>query len=186
MLRFQNGNQPSEFMPTLNTTCPVCDAPHAKRLSTIYSEGFSTSTGTLKSVGQFDTIGRQKITTTGTTKGVTQTAASMEAAPPDAPVFISKGQHKRRAIWFVTGLIAMLAFLLVAVTTGVESALLASGVVIILGMAVSLTVDASPLADEEKEHRMEFAEEYEAHEKWQETFACTSCGHRFLPREINT
>jgi hypothetical protein len=173
-------------MPTLNTTCPVCAAPHAKRLSTIHTEGLSTSSGTLESVGQFNTIGRQKITTKGSTKGVTQTAASLAAAPPDAPLFISKGQHKRRAVWFVTGLIALISVIFTLTNASMEIALLVAGAIAAVGVALSLAIDASPLPGEEDEHRLEFTEEYKAYEQWEDTFACGSCGERFVPESIST
>lgn len=53
-------------MASIDTTCPLCEAPHAKKLSVIYSDGLSNVNTSMHSVGTFNTIGRQKITTTGT------------------------------------------------------------------------------------------------------------------------
>lgn len=50
----------------IDTTCPNCAAPHAKKLSVIYKEGLSTIQMTSKSTGTGKTnnIIRTKITTT--------------------------------------------------------------------------------------------------------------------------
>jgi hypothetical protein len=67
-----------------------------------------------------------------------------------------------------------------------EIAVLIVGVITAIGMGLSLTIDASPAPGEEDEHRLEFSEEYEAYEKWNDTFSCGSCGHRFIPVTVNT
>jgi hypothetical protein len=54
------------MMALLNTTCPVCGAPHARKLSAIHAEGLSTVQTDINTVGTYNTIGRQKVTTKGT------------------------------------------------------------------------------------------------------------------------
>lgn len=55
-----------------------------------------------------------------------------------------------------------------------------------LGATILLIVlcgdaDVKPKEQEIQKHRENFKSEYEAYEKWERTFACTSCGSKFLP-----
>lgn len=83
----------------INTTCPNCAAPHAKKLSIIYKEGLSTlqMTSESKGTGKTNNIIRTKITTATVSAGtgVQQSQLSQDSAPPAMqPLAKSAGAKK--------------------------------------------------------------------------------------------
>ncbi|HSV54635.1 MAG TPA: hypothetical protein VLJ57_21105, partial [Burkholderiaceae bacterium] len=93
----------------LDTTCPVCTAPHARKLSLVYEEGLSSAIVTTQSVGKANTIGAHKITTTGTSTQVQQTQLSQSAAPPPpVAALVSAGARARGNAILVAFVLALL------------------------------------------------------------------------------
>lgn len=169
-------------MVSLNTTCPICDAPHARKLSVIYSEGLSVSHGSMHSVGKANTIGGHKITTSGTTASTQQTDASRRAAPPYVPVLVSEGSKSQTQMMYFG--LAFITVITVIMMFNKFSFFAVTGT--FLGATILLIVlcgdtDVKPKEQEIQKHMENFKSEYEAYEKWERTFACTSCGSTFLP-----
>lgn len=165
----------------LKLVCPECGGTHARKLSLIYEEGRSTGSGTMESVGTFNTIGRQQIHTKGTTTSSHQTDASRAAAPPPVPPFITDG-HRKRTYLFLGGIVLgpAVGFLMYRYWAD-DAALLATaiitGVLTALGYAVSTAARPGEEAEFRRVNRAAFA----AYDEWERTFACNSCGCRFVP-----
>lgn len=169
-------------MALLNTTCPLCDAPHAKKLSVIYSEGLSNVNTSIQSVGTLNTIGRQKITTNGTVAGIQQTDASRKASPPIVPPLVSQG--KKEAILLKLGgfvVIFFLSFLLINSGLGVWAIFSLVIVMVIALFYILETFDVEPTKEEIDLYEEKNKIQLDAYRKWEHTFACNSCGHRFIP-----
>lgn len=169
-------------MALLNTTCPLCDAPHAKKLSVIYSEGLSNVNTSIQSVGTLNTIGRQKITTNGTVAGIQQTDASRKASPPILPPLVSQGT-KNTGLLMVGGLIVLwfLWFILIKFGMGM---LMSFGLVMAMVVALIFKVaniDTKPTKEEIDLYEEKNKIQLDAYRKWEHIFACNSCGHRFVP-----
>lgn len=171
-------------MALLNTTCPLCDAPHAKKLSVIYSEGLSNVNTSIQSVGTLNTIGRQKITTNGTVAGVQQTDASRKASPPIVPPLVSKG--KKDAILLKFGgsvVICFLSFMLMNSGLGAMAIFGSVIVMVVVLFYIAETFDVEPTKEELDLYEEKNKIQLDAYRKWEHTFACNSCGHRFVPEE---
>jgi hypothetical protein len=171
-------------MALLNTTCPRCGTPHARKLSVIYSEGLTVSHGTAQSVGKLNTIGGQKITTSGTTFSTQQTDASKRAAPPFVPVLVSEGSKAQtRAMYVGFAIITIVIFIMmfsgVSFLKVIGSFLVASIILIV----INGSTDTKPTEEEIQKHQNTFKREYAAYEEWERMFSCTSCGSKFLPVE---
>lgn len=172
-------------MARIDTSCPACGAPHAKRLSQIYSEGLTTTSGKFESVGTLNTIGRQKIHTKGASSGFHQTEASKAASPPSVPEFMSKGKKRQYTVAGAgLGACLLIGFPLVlnyqSVVAGVATIIGAVGV-----LAAMKAIDAKPTLGEVEAHKARFPGAYAAYEQWERSFKCQSCGERFVPQEVS-
>jgi hypothetical protein len=169
-------------MALLNTACPRCGATNAKLLSVIYEEGLSTSEGEYQSEGRTNTIARVKVTTKGTSSGVSQTAASKAAAPPSLPNLSGYGSDAMAKI-ILSGLgIALVSSL---VTLGVTDSG-GKAILIFLFFAVgsfllSTAFNSKPKSGDLKAYWKAHPEEYKKHLDWPKTFSCGSCANRFIP-----
>jgi hypothetical protein len=161
-------------MAQLNTTCPACGAPHARKLSVIHAEGISTVKTDINTVGTLNTIGRQKITTRGTSTGVQQTQESKDAARPVVPPLHSNGAVLRGVIVFL-GLVA----LGVGVVSGMTFLIVAGFAIALCSLLVS--ADATP--EEIAAHNEKTKDVQAASALWDKTFQCGACGNRFVPSE---
>ena len=170
------------IMAKIDTTCPVCGAMHARKLSLIYEEGRTQTQSTSHSVGVTNTIGRVKITTHGTSQGFQQSDSSRSAAPPPMPTFRSEGEQLQSFIRLVS--IAAL-FILPMVGSALEWGFfisIFSGVAALAGgIAYSLTIGSNATDDELQQHRARNSAAFDAFDEWERTFACMSCGNRFIP-----
>lgn len=171
-------------MALLDTTCPLCEAPHAKKLSLIHSEGLANVYTSMHSVGTFNTIGRQKITTTGTVAGIQQTDASRRAAPPFVPPLVSDATKSIGSLVFG----GLLIIVLVCFMAGVSGAAAETILFMVIAMIVALffiarSLNVPPTQKEIELYQAENKDQLEAYRKWENTFSCNSCGHRFIPEE---
>lgn len=172
-------------MASINTTCPLCEAPHAKKLSEIYSDGLSNVNTSMHSVGTFNTIGRQKITTTGTAAGIQQTDASRRAAPPSVPPLESDSKKSIGSTLLGGFGITILVSVMAAISgaqAGTVFLIAIAMIVVIFFIAHSL--DVPPSQEEIERYEVENKSSLEAYRKWENTFACGSCGHRFVPENF--
>src|SRR5438067_105912 len=94
-------------MARIDTTCPECGAPHARKLSVIHSEGISQVQTNVDTVGKLNTVGRHKIETKGTLNGTQQTEVSRIAAPPVMAEGGSTGMAIKVLLGFVGALISV-------------------------------------------------------------------------------
>lgn len=159
-------------MAQLNTTCPKCGAPHARKLSVIHAEGLSTVQTNIDTVGTFNTIGRQKIKTKGTANGTQQTQASKDAAPPVIPTLMTKGALIQ-GITFAVGIV-----LCVGGFINDSTSVAMCGVLAIVG---AFAIPTKPTPEEQARHDEETAHLRAAKNTWADTFQCSSCGERFVP-----
>ena len=164
-------------MALLNTTCPQCGAPHARKLSVIHAEGLSTVRTDINTVGTFNTIGRQKITTKGSSTGVQQTQASKEAAPPIVPEQLTLGM-KCRLSTMVVGIIMCVGGFLNDSTT-----VATAGIFAVLG---SFVIPVKATTAEQEVHDKQTRHLRAARDAWASTFQCSSCSHRFIPSEVQS
>jgi hypothetical protein len=170
------------FMAALDTTCPQCAAPHAKKLSLIYSEGISTVNLASQSVGKTNTVIQVKTTTEGTSTGIQQSHASRAAAPPPMPVLRTSGMTARVFVG-IGGFLAAFAISIFAMMSGFGffASLGLALVLMILAIVSFYKVDVSPTPEEQREYDEATQIERAALEAWEQTFSCGSCGHRFMP-----
>jgi hypothetical protein len=159
------------MMALLNTTCPVCGAPHARKLSAIHAEGLSTVQTDINTVGTYNTIGRQKVTTKGTATGVQQTQASKDAAPPVVPGLVTKGA-------VIRGVMTIIGIALCA--TGFFSDSTAIAILGIVTIGGSFAVSAAATEEELANHRQATKHSQAALDAWADTFQCSACNHRFV------
>lgn len=164
-------------MAQLNTSCPVCGAPHARKLSVIHSEGFSTVQTDINTVGTFNTIGRQKIKTKGTATGIQQTQASKDAAPPVVPELMTTGTKIRAAVICLGIIMCAGGFL------NDSTAVAICGVFVILG-AFAVPTKATEAEQQDYDDRTRHLRV--ARDAWSDTFQCGACRHRFVPVEAKT
>lgn len=171
-------------MALLNTTCPLCDAPHAKKLSVIYSEGLSNVNTSIQSVGTLNTIGRQKITTNGTVAGIQQTDASKKAARPIVPSFTSNGANKLERL-VIGGAILAVVYMIIVGNYGGGAMAFFGGLIVLIMIISSMAsnIDVKPTQEEIDLYEEKNKIQLDAYRKWEHTFACNSCGHRFIPDE---
>lgn len=161
-------------MATLNTTCPVCGAPHARKLSVVHAEGISTVETNINTVGKINTIGRHKITTKGTANGVQQTQASKDAARPTVPTLMSRGQKIQYGIAITGGLISFYGLCIGWPLISGAGVAFAFGVVLVSG---------KPTPEEIARFNDETWEIRAAADLWDKTFQCSACNHRFVPTQ---
>jgi hypothetical protein len=170
-------------MAAINTTCPRCNAPHAKKLSLIYSDGISTVQSSTQSVGQVKTIGRVKFSTAGTTTGMQQSEASKDAAPPFVPALVSLGT-KSKSKTSIYGLVLAFVVAVIIMQSGGSLFNVISGILIVCGLTalVVFCIEEKPSDEETKEYQRSTKAERTAYDKWSKTFACGSCGEHFIPK----
>lgn len=159
-------------MALLNTTCPQCGAPHARKLSVIHAEGLSTVQTDINTVGTYNTIGRQKVTTKGSSTGVQQTQASKDATCPVVPEPFTRGLMFK-IITIVTGII-----LCVGGFFNDSTPIAMLGVVAII---VAFIIPDTATPEEMLKHNEETKHLRAAKDAWAKTFQCGSCNHRFVP-----
>lgn len=168
----------------LDTTCPNCGSTHARKLSLIYEEGRTTSQGSFESVGKLNTIGGHKITTTGTAAGIHQTDASRAAAPPSIPAFVTKGALARQAAMALGIVIGVLLGGGVFASGRETGGLITTLIIVLASVIYGLTINVNPEPDEFEKHREKHRSAYDLYERWEKSFACNACGHRFVPSSV--
>lgn len=162
-------------MAQLNTTCPKCGAPHARKLSVIHAEGLSSVQTNIETVGTFNTIGRQKIKTKGASSGTQQTQASKDAAPPEVPEPTT------------LGLMIHIGGMLTGMALCVGGFFAGSTTIVVIGItatAGSFFVPTAPTQTEQREHDEVTKHLRVAKEAWVNTFQCSACGEKFVPVEV--
>lgn len=172
-------------MASINTTCPRCNAPHAKKLSLIYSEGICTVQSSTQSVGHTNTIGKVKITTAGTTTGVQQSEASKGAAPPFVPELVSIGAKSSKMLTTTYGCILAVVVPMIAIVSDASFLVVIgiAAVILLLTFILVSCIDDKPSTEETKAYEDATKTERAAYDKWNQTFACGSCEHRFIPEQ---
>ena len=174
-------------MSTINTTCPACSAPFAKKLSLVYKEGISSVNMDSHSVGVTNTIGKVKVTTSGSSVGIQQSALSQSAAPPHIPPIETAGS-KRKVALAIGGPIASIVLpLLISALLGVHLSFGVYLLIMFISLATTLGLAAAinddPTKDEQDEYNRRTRNEQRAYQEWDQTYACGACGHRFIPKE---
>jgi hypothetical protein len=163
-------------MAQLDTTCPKCAAPHARKLSLIYEEGISTVQTDINTVSTFNTVGRQKFKTKGTANGTQQTQASKDAAPPVVPKLVTTG------MWIQGMLIALGIVMCVGGMINSATVVAIFGIVVIVG---AFAVPVKPTEIEQRDYDERTKHLRAAKDAWADTFKCSSCGNKFIPSEVN-
>jgi len=169
-------------MATINTTCPACGTPHARKLSLIYEEGRSSVRSTIQTVGKTNTIAQVKVTTQGTSYGVTQSDASRAAAPPPVPPLRSAAKEAQNLIIgasFVLG--SVLPIVMFTAGAGFLISMGAAVVILVGGCIVGGMQGDAATSEEIAAHKERHRDAYTALERWENTFACGACAHRFIP-----
>jgi hypothetical protein len=162
-------------MAHLNTACPQCSAPHARKLSVIHTEGLSTVQANVNTVGKLNTVGGQKIKTTGTINGTQQTQASKDAAPPIVPKVVTVGA-------WIQGL--LIAVSIVIIIGGIINFMMPLAVCGAVMLVASFAVPTKSTEAEQRRHDEKTAHLQAAKDVWEKTFQCGSCGNRFVPVEV--
>ena len=168
-------------MALLDTTCPACAAPHARKLSLIYEEGRISSSSTTHSVGKTNTIAQISVTTKGTTYGVQQSDASAAAAPPPVPPLISSAKRLGSRIFISSCTVAMVIPFAFYDQLSFFKAIGLALLLMVFGMVAAMICGEKPTQAEIDKHANDYREAYSRVERWKNTFACSSCGHRFVP-----
>jgi predicted nucleic-acid-binding Zn-ribbon protein len=170
----------------LDTKCPNCGAPHARKLSLIFHEGLSNSGSVQHSKSVTKTIVKMRIATTGHSSGSQQTNLSASAAPPlmfNKPL-ISKAQNSRKegmiGIFIFS---AFMGFSFSSSAIGFFGIFLGGGTV--ASMILWMLMSGEATHREKEEHEKSTATNNAAQEEWNRTFSCNSCGNRFIPIEVN-
>lgn len=137
-----------------------------------------------ESVGTTNTVVQVKTTTYGTSEGIQQTQASRSAAPPPMPVLRTAGMTLRPIV-SLGGILAASAISIWAMSSGFGffASMGLALVLIILAIVAACYVDLSPTAEEQRAYDESTKVERAAVKAWEKTFACNSCGHRFVPTE---
>jgi hypothetical protein len=172
-------------MATINTTCPVCDTPHARKLSIIHGEGRLSVHSTINTVGKTNTIAQVKVTTQGTSHGITQSDASRAAAPPPVPPLRSAAKGTQTLIIGISFVLG--SVLPIVMFTAGAGFLVSMGVavVILVGGCIVGGMQGDAATNEEiAAHKKRHRDAYTALERWENTFACGACAHRFIPAEL--
>jgi len=181
-------------MPTIDTTCPTCGAPHAKKLSQIHREGISTVQTSTRSTGKTNTILAVSINNEGSSLGVQQTELSKSAAPPDMASNMSPTSNIGGAL----GLSLIGALLIipgVVVGTGYIGSVIGYDQTLLrpLGLFIGILAASVPVAhrvlrspstEQRSAQTALVARQQIALQEWERTFACVSCGHRFIPSDL--
>jgi hypothetical protein len=137
---------------------------------------------TIQTVGKTNTIAQVKVTTQGTSYGVTQSDASRAAAPPVVPPLRSAATDMKTFVigmTFVVGFIVPVA--LFCAGLGFFASMGLALVILVGGCTIGAVQGDAATAAEIAAHKTKYSEAYEAVEQWKHTFACGSCGHRFVP-----
>lgn len=137
----------------------------------------------MQSVGTFQTIGKQKIKTEGTVKSVQQTEQSKAAARPARPKLTTSTNRKGQVLMVAGTILGCIVGITANVLGFPSGTSIGTGFIIAVGIgAVAVAFIMAPPAEEEvSEHRRMFKDLYRAHDEWERTFACVSCGYRFVP-----
>ena len=140
----------------------------------IHAEGLSTVQTDINTVGTFNTIEWQKITTKGSSVGMQQTQASRDAAAPVVPPLATLGMKIRLSLLSLGIVMCIGGIFSGAYEVGVF------GIVVILG---SFMVPIEATSTEQENYDKETKHLRAAREAWVDTFQCSACAHRFVPSE---
>ena len=174
----------------IDTACPNCVAPHAKKLSLIYTEGLSTVqlTGETTSRGKTNNIISTKITTTGTStsSGIQQSQISKDSAPPVVEVAKeASGSVLRDSIIIIGGFAAIvLSIVAYAVFSTFSSSMITIIALFFVIIMYAQSIDTKRTALEEDEYDRITRLNRKVLADWNNTYSCTACGHRFIPGEF--
>ena len=135
--------------------------------------------GGFQSVGKTNTIGQVKITTQGTSYGVQQSDASRSAAPPEIPPINPAAKVKASFLFFGSPFLGFAVAM--ALDMGFFRGMSLVLAVTFVGFVLGLLSGDQPTGDEIAAHKVKYSDLYAQHAVWEETFACGSCGHRFVP-----
>ncbi len=169
-------------MEKINTTCPKCGAPHARKLSIIYSEGLvSVNTLAIAST-KSNTIIKVKHSTESTTSGLQQNNISKNAAPPLSSVGPLQSASDSRAgfIGFI-GFIAMglIGFFVSKSFLGFVGYFIGGGLIAVI--SAYFIFDSGATEEEKNNHQKKLDEYQKKLMDWERTYMCNHCGERFMP-----
>lgn len=169
----------------INTTCPKCGAPHARKLSVIYSEGIISVNTTAIARTQSTAILKIKHNTKSEASGLQQSDISKNAAPPLSSVGIMKTASDARAgiIGFI-GFIGMglIGFFVSKSFLGFVGYFLGGG---LLAVLLAYSIFDSGATDEEKRNHQNKIDEFQLKlMNWECTYMCNHCGERFIPESL--
>jgi hypothetical protein len=176
----------------LDTTCPLCSAPHARKLSIIHSEGLSTVNISNTSQATTNTVGKITTSSTGLSTGIQQTSQSRSAACPSSMASLNEINalglaNKRQGVLIVGFTCSALAPFVIKLFTGESPPF---WMTVLTGLAVTATIAFFSSAkvstqQEHLAHQKLVDQRQEEINNWSLTFACNSCGNRFIPIEVN-
>lgn len=167
----------------INTTCPKCNAPHAKKLKLIYEDGVTSVNQQIISSTKTNLIINPKIKTNSITSGENVSKLAESVAPPSEPNLTDlsvKNSIFPPLLVMITSIIYGIfaeKFLYVILSPFVGA--VAAGVFYVVK---SMTLEGKmeeKIAQEKMEERIsEYKKEVV---RWENTFMCMQCGEKFIP-----
>ena len=175
----------------INTTCPKCNAPHAKKLKLIYEEGITSVNQQSTSLTKTDLIINPKIKTSSTISGESISKLAKSVAPPREPNLSNLSVRHAPILTFLIPLLVMVMsviygifsekFLYVILSPFVGAIVGAIPAVIIEDI-ISKTPEGKRKEEVAKEKIKERKVEHEKElVRWESTFMCMQCGEKFIP-----
>jgi hypothetical protein len=166
----------------INTTCPNCKAPHARKVSLVYEEGYQTSVTKIQENSKSQTILKTAVKTDGVHMETRQTALSSKLAPPFliSPTLSSGTESYANSLSVVA--FFLMTFIGFKTTSTIVSFFLFSiigtifSIVFIRYLVVKPATESEIFAYEEK-----LAANKESFEKWDKSYICMTCGNKFIP-----
>lgn len=167
----------------INTTCPKCNAPHAKKLKLIYEDGVTSINQQSISSTKTNIIINPKIKTNAITSGENVSKLAESVAPPSEPnlnYLIPKNP-----------ILAPLLIMILSIIYGIFgekfmyvilSPFIGAIALVVFSTIKSMTDDGKMEEAIAKKKMEERTLEYKKKlEKWENTFMCMQCGEKFIP-----
>jgi len=170
-------------MPTIDTSCPDCGAPHARRISLIYVEGQTSGHELHQYQSKTKSVLPVKIETTGASTTSTQSHLSQQLAPPPSPNPIPQSVSDSEKMGVVFG-IALAAGVGVCVWLWDVKivALFFGALTAILVFLIGSGVFRRPLTPVEQATHQQTSDAAKAElDRWNQSFLCMVCGTKFVP-----